>query len=45
VLPDRITWIGAAIIIASGLYLLRRERVVEGAAIANQRQRCDPEPP
>ena len=27
VLPDKITWIGAAIIVASGLYLLRRERV------------------
>lgn len=27
VLPDAITWIGAAIIIGSGLYLLRRERV------------------
>ena len=27
VLPDRVTWMGAAIIIASGLYLLRRERV------------------
>ncbi len=27
VLPDEITWLGAAIIIASGLYLLRRERV------------------
>lgn len=27
VLPDRITWLGAGIIIASGLYLLRRERV------------------
>lgn len=27
VLPDGITWLGAAIIIASGLYLLRRERV------------------
>lgn len=26
VLPDAITWVGAAIIIASGLYLLRRER-------------------
>jgi drug/metabolite transporter (DMT)-like permease len=26
-LPDRITWIGAAIIVASGVYLLRRERV------------------
>jgi drug/metabolite transporter (DMT)-like permease len=27
VLPDAITWIGAAIIVGSGLYLLRRERV------------------
>ena len=27
VLPDSITWVGAAIIIASGLYLVRRERV------------------
>ena len=27
-LPDRMTWLGAAIIIASGLYLIRRERVV-----------------
>ncbi len=27
VLPDQATWLGAAIIIASGLYLLRRERV------------------
>ena len=27
VLPDGITWIGAGIIVASGLYLLRRERV------------------
>jgi drug/metabolite transporter (DMT)-like permease len=27
VLPDSITWLGAAIIIASGLYLIRRERV------------------
>lgn len=26
-LPDAITWVGAAIIVASGLYLLRRERV------------------
>ncbi|NZA25607.1 DMT family transporter [Luteimonas sp. SJ-92] len=31
VLPDTPTWIGAAIIIASGLYLLRRERVRSGA--------------
>lgn len=27
VLPDRITWLGAGIIVASGLYLIRRERV------------------
>ncbi len=27
VLPDGTTWLGAAIIVASGLYLLRRERV------------------
>lgn len=27
VLPDQVTWLGAAIIIASGLYLLHRERV------------------
>ncbi|BDU18219.1 DMT family transporter [Lysobacter auxotrophicus] len=27
VLPDAITWIGAAIIVASGLYLIRREKV------------------
>ena len=27
VLPDTITWLGAAIIVASGIYLLRRERV------------------
>ncbi|MEO6264711.1 MAG: DMT family transporter [Luteimonas sp.] len=27
VLPDSVTWIGAAIIVTSGLYLLRRERV------------------
>ncbi len=27
-LPDRYTWVGAAIIVASGLYLLRRERTV-----------------
>jgi len=26
VLPDQVTWIGAGIIVASGLYLLRRER-------------------
>ncbi|MFS8064595.1 MAG: DMT family transporter [Luteimonas sp.] len=27
VLPDVVTWMGAAIIVASGMYLLRRERV------------------
>lgn len=27
VLPDAVTWLGTAIIIASGLYLLRRERI------------------
>jgi len=27
VLPDAITWLGAAIIVASGLYLIRREKV------------------
>ena len=31
VLPDAVTWIGAAIIIASGLYLIRRERAVKDA--------------
>ena len=28
VLPDAVTWLGAAIIVASGLYLLRREQAV-----------------
>ena len=28
VLPDGVTWLGAAIIVGSGLYLLRRERAV-----------------
>ncbi len=32
VLPDAMTWLGAAIIIASGAYLLRRERVRAGSA-------------
>ncbi len=31
-LPDRFTWLGAAIIMASGLYLLHRERVRKVAA-------------
>ena len=34
VLPDGITWIGAAIIIASGLYLIRRENLHGGSAHA-----------
>jgi drug/metabolite transporter (DMT)-like permease len=45
VLPDRITWIGAAIIVGSGLYLSRRERVAEGSAVANERRHCEVEPP
>lgn len=32
VLPDSVTWIGAAIIVASGIYLLRRERNVHPEA-------------
>ena len=27
VLPDAVTWIGASIIVVSGLYLIRREKV------------------
>lgn len=34
VLPDRPTWLGAGIIVASGLYLLRRERVRGGGVAA-----------
>lgn len=45
VLPDRITWIGAAIIVGSGLYLIRRERVVEGTTVANRRAQREVEPP
>jgi drug/metabolite transporter (DMT)-like permease len=36
VLPDQVTWIGAAIIVASGLYLLRRERVRKVSSPAPQ---------
>ena len=32
VLPDQVTWLGAAIIIASGLYLLVREKALAGAS-------------
>lgn len=35
-LPDRATWAGAAIIVASGLYLLRRERVRKVSSPAPQ---------
>lgn len=31
-LPDAMTWVGAAIIVTSGLYLLRRERVANAGA-------------
>jgi drug/metabolite transporter (DMT)-like permease len=31
VLPDRMSWVGAAIIIASGLYLIRREGLAADA--------------
>jgi drug/metabolite transporter (DMT)-like permease len=31
VLPDGMTWVGAAIIIASGLYLIRRESIAAAA--------------
>ena len=34
VLPDGYTWLGGAIIVASGLYLLHRERVRKVAAPA-----------
>jgi drug/metabolite transporter (DMT)-like permease len=34
VLPDGVTWLGAGIIVASGLYLLRRERPHPEAAMA-----------
>lgn len=33
-IPDRTTWLGAAIIIASGLYILHRERIASRAAAA-----------
>ena len=32
VLPDAVTWLGAAIIVGSGLYLIRRERIAEQTA-------------
>jgi drug/metabolite transporter (DMT)-like permease len=33
VLPNGVTWLGAAIIVASGLYLIRRESVAAAAAL------------
>ena len=41
VLPDRITWLGAAIIVASGLYLIRRERIAHEGNIASPRSTCE----
>ena len=35
VLPDGMTWVGAGIIVASGLYLMRRERAVAGPVVAH----------
>jgi drug/metabolite transporter (DMT)-like permease len=43
-LPDGWTWIGAAIIVGSGLYLIKREREIDPAA-ADARARCEPGPP
>jgi hypothetical protein len=37
VLPDAMTWLGAGIIVVSGLYLMRRERVVRAAALPGPR--------
>ena len=31
-IPGLLTWVGAAIVVASGLYVLRRERIVKAAA-------------
>lgn len=41
VLPDRITWLGAAIIVASGLYLIRRERIAHESNSASPRSTCE----
>ena len=41
-LPDGMTWLGAAIIIASGLYLIRRERLVGGPGPAAAAQTPPP---
>lgn len=41
-LPDGRTWLGAAIIVASGLYLIRRERVVGASCAAGSAQTPPP---
>ncbi|MDH7452286.1 DMT family transporter [Luteimonas composti] len=41
-LPDGKTWLGAAIIVASGLYLIRRERVVGASHAAGSAQTPPP---
>ena len=41
VLPDRITWLGAGIIVASGLYLMRREAAVPGGSDSATRAPCE----
>ena len=33
VLPDAATWLGAGIVVASGLYMLHRERVRSSATV------------
>lgn len=44
VLPDAWTWVGAAIIVGSGLYLIRRERALDAAA-ADARHHFEASPP
>lgn len=39
--PDFFTWLGAAIIVASGLYLIRRERIAHEGNIASPRSTCE----
>jgi drug/metabolite transporter (DMT)-like permease len=41
VLPDRVTWIGAGIIVASGLYLMQRERAAQGEKSETARASCE----
>lgn len=41
VLPDGVTWLGAGIIIASGLYMLRRERVRADEAAVHGEEPAD----